>query len=116
MIAVLMPTTCPARLISGPPGVPGIDRRVGLDERLVFRDPHVVPLGRRDDAGGDGMVEAERAADGQHPVADVELVRISPLGLDLQVRLDLEHGQVGLGVGTDQPAGTSSPGPSRTRI
>ena len=52
--------------------------------------------------GGDGMIEAQRAADGQHPVADVELFGIAPLGLHLQVRLDLEDGQIGLGVGTDQ--------------
>ncbi len=49
------------------------------------------------------MVEAERAADGQDPLADVELVGISPLGLDLQIGLDLEDRQVALGVGPDQP-------------
>ena len=100
-----------------PPRVAGIDRRVGLNERLVFASPQVVSLGRRDDAGGHRMVEAERAADGQHPVADIELVGISPFGLDLQVGLDLEDRQVGLGVGADQPrAAHRRPGPSRTMI
>ena len=37
----------------------------------------------------------------QSPI--IQLVRIAPLGLDLQVRLDLEDGEVGLGIGADQP-------------
>ncbi len=42
-------------------------------------------------------------ADGQHPVAVIELVRIPPLGLDAQLSLDLEHGEVRFGVETDYP-------------
>ena len=116
MIAVLIPTTLPGQIDQRPARVPRVDRRVGLDERLVLGDPHVVPLGRRDDAGGHGMVEAERAADGQHPVADVELVRIAPLGLDLESALTWSTARSDLGSAPTSRAGTSSPGPSRTMI
>ena len=88
--------------MSGPPELPGIDRGVRLDERLVFRDPHVVALGGRYDAGRHRMVEPERAPDCQHPVADLKLLGISPLRLHLEIGLYFEHRKVDLGVGTHQ--------------
>ena len=56
-------------------GVAGVDGRVGLDEVLVAaaRDPAAAE--RADDARGDGLAEAERVADGEHEVADLELRR-----------------------------------------
>ena len=86
-----------------PARVAGIDGRVGLNERLILGEPADGSFGRRDDARGHRMVEAERAADGQHPLADVKLVGISPFGLNLQIGLDLEDRQVALGVGPHQP-------------
>ena len=73
-ICELIPITSPLRLNSGPPGVARVDRHVGLDEG------HVAFVGqaaasRTDNTRGHGMVEAERRADGQHPLASLELVR-----------------------------------------
>ena len=79
-----MPTTWPAALTSGPPRVARVDGGVGLDEvveRLV-----VLGLDRsvsgRDDPGGDARVAAqvEGVADGDHVVADLEVVGGSELG------------------------------------
>ena len=67
-----MPTTSPRMLNSGPPGVAGVDRDVGLDERHEVLLRQRAALGA-DDAGGDRVLEAERRADRQHPFADLEL-------------------------------------------
>ena len=62
-------------------------------------------FGRRNDArASHGAIEAKRAADGQHPVTDVELVRNPPLRLDVQVGFDLEHGEVAAGIGAEKPS------------
>ena len=53
-------------------GVAGVDRDVGLDQRQQVAG--VARLGA-DDAGGDGALEAERRADRDHPLADLELAR-----------------------------------------
>ena len=48
--------------------------------------------------GGHGVLEPERRADRQHPVADVGVLRIAQLDHRQVVRLDLEHRHVGLRV------------------
>ena len=68
-----MPITLPLRSNIGPPELPGVDRRVGLDVAVVRARAADVAVQRRDDAGGDGAAEAERIADRDHPVADPRL-------------------------------------------
>ena len=75
---VLMPTSSPRLLISAPPELPGIDRGVGLNEVFVVGEADVGAAGGADDAGGDGLTQLERAADRQHPFADLQLVRVAP--------------------------------------
>ena len=75
---VLMPTSSPRVLISAPPELPGIDRGVGLDEVLVVGEADVRAARRADDAGGHGLAQLKRAADRQHPLADLQLARIAP--------------------------------------
>ncbi len=54
-----------------------------------------VAAARRDDAGGDGTAEAERIADGEHPVADARAVAVAEMNRRQRaVRVDLQHGQV----------------------
>jgi hypothetical protein len=86
--------------------VAGIDGRVGLDEvrdaQVGARQPIQRTALRADDARGDGERQAfaERVADGQHPLADLLLVAVAQ-GRRLQVvhALDLEHGDIGVGIG-----------------
>ena len=58
-------------------GIAGIDGGVGLDEELVVGDADLGARQRRDDAVGDGLADAERIADGEHEVADLERVGIA---------------------------------------
>ena len=57
-----------------PAGVAAVDRRVGLQEVVVGPGVDVAVAGG-DDAGRHRAAEAERVADGDHPVADPQLVR-----------------------------------------
>ena len=68
-IAVLTPTTSPCGVEGRAARIAAVDRRVDLQE-VVVRSGADVAAARRDDAGGDGAAEAERIADGDHPVAD----------------------------------------------
>ena len=55
-----------------------------------------------DDPGGHGAFQAERIAQGQHPIADFRLVAVAQLrGREVIGALDPQHCQVGLGVGMD---------------
>ena len=88
-----------------PARVAGIDRGVGLDE-VVVGSLADVASGRAHDASRDGVIEAERVSDRDHPVAGQELVDRraaaprSPLGLradqrDLGLRVGADHGRFG---------------------
>ena len=48
-----------------------------------------------DDAGGRGLFEAERRADGQHVVADAQLVGVADPHHGKPLRVDLQHRDVG---------------------
>src|SRR6202034_80826 len=61
------------------PGIPRIDRRVGLDEELIIADADLRARERRNDAVRHRLPDAERIADRQHHVADLKLVRIAEL-------------------------------------
>ena len=78
-IAVLMPTRLAGHVDQRAAGVAGIDRGVGLDEELVVGDADLGARQRRDDAVGHGLADAERIADRQHHVADLQLVGIAEL-------------------------------------
>ena len=82
-----------------------IDRGVGLDEVLVAFDAEAAAAERADDARGHGLAEAEGIADGDHEIADLELVGVADRQRDQVVRLDLQHGDVGPGIAADQLGG-----------
>ena len=78
-----------------------VDRGVGLQEVVVWTAVDV-SIARRDDARGHGFAEAEGIADRHHAVADAHLVAVAELHrLQRLVALDLEHGNVHLGILTD---------------
>ena len=89
-------------LNSGPPELPGLIATSVWMNGTKFSCGSERPFGA-DDAGGDGIVEAERRADRQHPFADPELVRIAELDRRQAGGLDLEQRHVGAPVGADHP-------------
>ena len=96
-ICELMPITRPVASMQRAAGVAGVDRRVGLDDVV---DREAVgrldrALERRDDAGGERALEAERVADRDRRIADLDGaarsratsgLRSRPLGVDLEQR------------------------------
>ena len=87
-ICELIPITLPPASISGPPELPGLIGRVGLDDvgdREAVRRADL-PLQRRDDPRGDGPVEAVGVADRDRAVADLDLVGVAELQ---RLRVDL---------------------------
>ena len=75
----LIPTTAPVMSTSGPPELPGlIAASVWIAGYVVELPSSSEPtltgrFERADDAAGDGGVEAERRADGDHALADPEV-------------------------------------------
>ena len=102
-----MPTTSPRRFSSGPPELPGIDRRVGLQHLRVARLGHRErTLDRADDADADRVREAERIADRHDPVARQHLAGVAELHLGQRVvRLlgQLDERAVGQRIAADDP-------------
>ena len=96
-IAVLMPTSLPSRSTSAPPELPGlIAASVWMKERNIAADAGARQ--RRDDAAGDGLADAERIADRQHEIADLELVAVAELEdrQPLAMGVDLQHREIGV--------------------
>src|SRR3546814_19967516 len=58
---------------------------------------------RADNARGDGLAEAERVADGNHEVSDLQPVGIAERDVREHLRFDLQQGDVGCGVAADEP-------------
>ncbi|PRD36405.1 UNVERIFIED_CONTAM: hypothetical protein NCL1_08904 [Trichonephila clavipes] len=81
-------------------GIARIDGDIGLDEGHVGIAGQRARLGA-DDAGGGRVVEAERRADGQHPLADAQLRGIADLHRRQVGGGDLDQRDVGARVGAD---------------
>src|SRR5947207_743006 len=85
-----------------PAGISWVDRGVGLEEVVEGALTDLAGLGADDPRRHRGL-QAERRADGDHPVADADLVRVaqsSEAKIALAV-VQLEHGEVGLLVQAD---------------
>ncbi len=83
-----MPTTSPSRLRSGPPELPGIHRRIELDEVAKLHAGlagNVLTAEPGDHPVGNGVDHAERIAHGDHLVPDVQGARSWP-GLPASAR------------------------------
>ena len=84
-IAVLMPMTSPAPLTSAPPELPGLiaasvcSASITVASSCVGAGLHG-PVGGADDAVGDGVGQAQRGADGDRDVADLDVVGVGEGG------------------------------------
>ena len=105
-IWVLMPIDPTLAVDEGAAGVARVDGGVGLDHRhdVLVRARHR-PVDGAHDALGDGLVEAEGAADGDDDGAHLGLV-VEGQGGDGHVvgRVDLDHGHVVVEVGAQHRA------------
>ena len=103
MIAVLMPITRPRLSSSGPPLLPGLSA-ASVWITLSTRWPVMLrkrAAQRADHAGGHRRVEAERAADGHHELADAQPGRFAELGVRQSRGIRLHDRDVGPRVGPD---------------
>ncbi len=103
-----MPTTSPRMFTSGPPELPGlIAASVWIAGYVVLVPVPPSPtdtgtVQRADDAAGHGRLEAERRADGDDVLADVELAGLADRrGGQAGHVLGLDHREVGHRVGAD---------------
>src|SRR5215217_6320798 len=84
-----------------PAGVAWVDGGVGLDDlAAVVQDP----VGRADDPGGHGLVEAEGAADGDRQLADLDVLADGERGRGETGAVHLDHADVVQVVGADDLA------------
>src|SRR6185295_17494709 len=81
-------------------GVARVHRDVGLDERHEILARHGTTRGRHD-ARGHAVLERERRADGEHPLTRTQLRRIAELHDGELLAFDLDDGDVGALVDTD---------------
>jgi hypothetical protein len=88
--------------LTGPTRIAGVDRRIGLNEILVPLDAEAAAAERADDTGSHGLPEAERIADRQHEIADLQAVGIADRHGDEILRRDLQQGDIGFGIPADQ--------------
>ena len=90
-----------------PARVAGVDRGVGLDEIVIAAALGVDrPVQRRDHAGADALVQAERVADGDGRLTEHEIGGAPERRRgELLFALDLEHGEVAAGIGADHFGG-----------
>ncbi len=95
-----MPTTSPLRLKQRPSRVARVHRRVGLDERDQVLLRQIAALGA-DDPRCHRVLQPERLADGHHPFAHLELVRITNGDLRQVFRFDLQQRDIGTLVDAD---------------
>src|SRR5207302_1590581 len=89
-----------AHVEQGPPGIPRVDRHVGLNEGNEVLLRQAAALGA-DNARGDGAVETEGRTDCDDPLADLEPVRIAHPYRRQPGRIDLDQGEIGAPVGAD---------------
>ncbi len=82
-------------------GVAGIDRRVGLDEVFHLLDSEAPAAGGADDSGGHRLADAERIANRQHDVADLDLAGVGQRQSGKIRAVDLQHGNVRARIGAD---------------
>ena len=105
-ICELMPMTWPSRSRSGPPELPWLIAASVWIASLMAKlfGEVIVPVQGAHDSARDGLVEPERAADGDDLVADLDRARVAELKRrELRARgVDLDDGDVGGGIRADE--------------
>lgn len=96
------------RVDEGTAGVTGVDSGIGLDERgdtcCGSRLVDAAAFGT-DDTGGDGAVQTVGVTDGDDPLADLQVVTVADRQGGEVLGIDLDEGEVGDLVGTNDPCG-----------
>ena len=90
----------------GPPELPLLIGRIDLQEVVVGAGADVAAA-RRDDARRHGAAEAERIADGHHPIADLRRLVGELHEREVGLAVDLDQSEVGFGVGADHLRGVA---------
>ena len=87
-------------MIDGGVGLHRVDDGIGV---RAFAGQRYRPVQRANNAGGDGAAQTQRCTRGDHFLAHPQLVGVAKLG-DREVVdvVDLENGEVGLGVAADE--------------
>jgi hypothetical protein len=83
------------------PRIAGIDRRIGLNKILECVDAQMAAAERADDAGSDGLADAERIADRKHDVADARLLGLREGHRRQVLQIELEHGKIRIRIAAD---------------
>ncbi len=83
-------------------GVAGVDGGVGLNEVLERRDAELPAARRADDAHGHRLAQAQRVADRENDVADLEGIRPAEADFGQVGQVDLQQRELGVGVRADQ--------------
>ena len=80
-----------------------VDRRIRLDKIFIaaIENSHLVTALGRDDAHGHGLAHTEGISDREHDIADAKFLTVGERHRRQLRRLNLDHGDVGLGIGTD---------------
>ena len=84
-------------------GVAHVDRRIRLDKIFIaaIENSHLVTALGRDDSHGHGLAHTKGISDREHDIADAKFLTVSERHRRQLRRLNLDHGDVGLGIGTD---------------
>ena len=93
----------PVEIHEGAAGITLIDRRIGLQEILVAARPsaRLSPFGA-DDSHGHRLADAERVADCEDDVADLDYIRVTHRN-ELQVgAVDLQQCEIARGIAADE--------------
>ena len=93
---VLIPTTCPYTLMSGPPELPLLSAAFVWMSVIVTPSTYYIAVDGRDDAVGQraAQLHAERVADGVHRIADGQRVRVAEFRGGKAAGRDLDDGEV----------------------
>ena len=83
-------------------GITGVDGGIGL-EKVVAEFAGKKPFAGTDDPLGDRFLQSERIADGEHQLPDTHLLGIRKRQRPQILSVDLQHGQIGLRIGPEQP-------------
>jgi hypothetical protein len=83
-------------------GIARVDAGIGLDEVLVAGTRQVVAADRGDDARGHRLAHAERIADRDHEVADLQQVAVRQRDRGEVLRRDAHQGDVGVRVRAEE--------------
>ena len=87
-------------------GIAGVDGRVGLNEILILVETRQAAAAQRaDNAHRHGLADTEGIADGEHNVADFQLVAVAQRDGGQVFRVNLQHGHVRRRVGADDFGG-----------